>query len=260
MLQNKDVYSAPDVAAGYGRQTHLQPPEETILRLMMPFLSGARMLDVGVGGGRTALHFAKWVREYVGTDYSESMIRECERRFAGYPAHISFRVCDARSMEMFEDGSFDFILFSHNGIDSVSHEDRLKILGEIRRVGKPGSHFCFSSHNLNWCANFFEMSRMISLDPRRAVRTAKRLVYRFYYNRSVSAAAVRNSPYIMFNEGSQSRKLLTYFVRPREQLAQLQGHFTNVRIFSQATGEEIKDLSRLGDAEDPWLYYLCNLK
>ena len=42
----------------------------------------------------------------------------------------------------------------------------LKILKEVALVGKPGGSFCFSSHNLNWCANLFELRRMISLDPK----------------------------------------------------------------------------------------------
>src|SRR5438477_13063427 len=102
MDRNLDTYSLREVAAGYARESHLQLPEESILRLILPKLPTARMLDLGVGGGRTTLHFAKWIREYVGADYSPSMILECQRRFSGYPNHISFRVCDARSMEIFE--------------------------------------------------------------------------------------------------------------------------------------------------------------
>src|SRR5262249_12955489 len=162
--------------------SHLQPPEETILRLLLPGLATARMLDLGVGGGRTTLHFAKWVHEYVGADYSPSMITACQKRFSGYPAHISFQVCDARALGLFESASFDFVLFSFNGLDYVGHDDRLKILQEIRRVGNPGGHFCFSSHNLNWCAQFFEWRRMLSLNPTIAARAAKRLLRRYLYN------------------------------------------------------------------------------
>src|SRR5205809_745633 len=123
MIDNQYVYHRSKVAAQYSQQSYLEPSEEIILHLLLPDLPNARMLDLGVGGGRTTLHFAKWAKEYVGADYSPSMIAQCQRRFSGYPAHLSFRVCDARSMGMFETGSFDFTLFSFNGIDSVSHED-----------------------------------------------------------------------------------------------------------------------------------------
>lgn len=257
MLQNKKVFDATSVAQGYASQSHLHPPEETILRLLLPHLSGAKMLDIGVGGGRTTLHFAKWVREYVGTDYSESMITECLRRFAGYPSNISFRVCDARSMEMYPDNSFDFVLFSFNGIDTVGHEDRLKILQEAHRVTKAGGHFCFSTHNLNWAVNLFEWQRLISLNPRKLMHTVKRLGLRVLYNSKVRLATVRSAPYVMFNDGAHYRQMLVYYVRPVEQLAQLQKNFTEVRIFSLAAGQEIKDLGQLKTIEDSWLYYLC---
>jgi ubiquinone/menaquinone biosynthesis C-methylase UbiE len=259
MICNEDVYRRAGVALGYARQSDLQPPEETILRLMLPNLPRAKMLDLGVGGGRTTLHFAKWTREYVGADYSESMISECRRRFSTYPDHISFAVCDARSMEIFASGSFDFILFSFNGIDYVAHADRLKILKEIRRVGKPGGWFCFSSHNLNSCAQLFELPRMVSLNPRFAVRTAKRLVLRFL-NWRVRTATVMRSPYMVITDASHDRQLRTYYIRPEEQLAQLSEDFTDVQVFSLATGAEVRDQNELRNVEDSWLYYLCRIK
>ncbi len=238
----------------------LQLAEQTILRLLAPRLPGARMLDVGVGGGRTTLHFAKCVREYIGVDYSPGMIRECRQRFAGYPAHISFAVCDAAAMGMFATDSFDFILFSYNGIDYVGHEDRLKILKEVWRVGKPGADFCFSSHNLNWAANLFELRRMVSLDPRRALQNAKRLVLRFVFNRGVRAAAVRDSPWFVLNDGAHRRRLLTYYIRPLAQISQLEGDFEDVRVFSHVTGAELAGRNEIARDRDWWLYYWCRIK
>ena len=51
MIQNKDAYRLPFVVANYARKSDLQAPEETILRLLLPRLPTARMLDLGVGGG-----------------------------------------------------------------------------------------------------------------------------------------------------------------------------------------------------------------
>lgn len=259
MTRNEDVYRLPGVAAEYARMSALFPPEETILRLMLPELPTARMLDLGVGGGRTTLHFARCVREYVGADYSESMIRECQRRFATYPDPLSFVICDARSLRMFASGSFDFILFSFNGIDYVNHSDRLIILKEIRRVGKPGGRFCFSSHNLNYGVQRFELRQMITLNPKFAKRTAKRLVLRFVYNWRVRAATVRRSQYMMINDGAHSCQLLTYYIRPEEQLGQLSENFSDIRVFSLVSGSEILGHSELRNVQDSWLYYLCRI-
>lgn len=259
MTRNEHVYGLPEVAAAYAQGSALLPPEETILNLLLPELRTARMLDLGVGGGRTTLHFARYVREYVGGDYSATMIRECERRFASYPNRFSFMVCDARSLQMFVNGSFDFILFSLNGIDSVDHSDRLTILKEIRRVGKPGGWFCFSSHNLNFAARHWELRQIVSLNPRFAKRTAKGLVLRFVYNWRIRAATLRRSQYMMINEWAHSRRVVTYYIRPEEQLSQLSEHFTDVRVFSFASGCEIHEESELRNVQDMCLYYLCRI-
>jgi SAM-dependent methyltransferase len=163
-------------------------------------------------------------------------------------------------MEMFETGYFDFILFSHNGIDYVDHDDRLKILKEIRRIGKSGGYFCFSTHNLNSLANLFEWRRAVSLNPKLAVRTAKRLALRFFCNRGVSAGKVRTSPYVLINDGAHHRQLLTHYIKPLEQIAQLENDFTDIRVFSLASGAEIKDRTQLNTNEDVWLYYLCRIR
>lgn len=258
MSRNEDVYGLPEIATVYAQQSELLAPEQTILDLLLPELRTARMLDLGVGGGRTTLHFARCVREYVGVDYSPNMIRECRRRFATYPEPLSFAVCDARSLAIFADESFDFILFSLNGIDYVDHADRLAILKEIGRVGKPGGWFCFSTHNLNYCAQLFELRNIISLNPKFAKRTAKALALRFLYNWRVRAVGLGRSPYMMINDGSHSRQLLTYYIRPEQQLNQLRGGFKEVRVFRSA-GSEILGRDEFRKIQDPWVYYLCRI-
>lgn len=259
MIRNQQVYRLADVAGVYARESSLFAPEQTILRLLSPELRNARMLDLGVGGGRTTLHFAECVREYVGADYSDTMIRECKKRFAASPSSLSFVECDARSLQMFASGSFDFILFSCNGIDSVNHADRLTILEEIRRVGTPGGWFCFSSHNLNFAARLFASDNAIGRNAGFAKRGFKRLVWRFVYNWRISASALQHSPHILITEPAHSRRVATYYIRPEEQLNQLREHFANVRVFSFASGSEILTNEELRHAPDICLYYLCRI-
>ena len=51
-------------------------------------------------------------------------------------------------MNICPDSFFSFILFSFNGIDCISHEDRFRVFKEVQRVGRAGVLFCFSTHNL----------------------------------------------------------------------------------------------------------------
>ena len=55
-------------------------------------------------------------------------------------------------------------------------------------------------------------------------------------------------------------KMRMYYIRPLAQMVQLSEAFTDVRVFSLATGAEITDQSRLSVVEDLWLYYLCKIK
>ena len=92
------------------------------------------------------------------------------------------------------------------------------------------------------------------------LQTAKRLALRFFHNRNVRAEAVWNSPYAMINDGAHNCKLLTYYIGPLEQIAQLKENFTDIQVFSLATGARIENLNQLKRIEDAWLYYLCQIK
>lgn len=140
IIQNKKLFAYNPNR--YLKEIQLQKPEQVILDKLKNKLKDMKMLDIGVGTGRTTLHFANLVKKYIGIDYSKELIDICKKRFS----NLNFKVCDARNMEIFENNSFDFILFSYNGLDCVSHEDRLKILYEIIRICKNEGYFCFSTH------------------------------------------------------------------------------------------------------------------
>jgi len=98
-----------DYVEYYAHESYIEKAEETIINLLKENLSKMKMLDIGVGGGRTTLHFAHLVNEYVGSDYDENMIYACRKRFPDFDNTVSFLPADARSMNIFEDGFFDFI-------------------------------------------------------------------------------------------------------------------------------------------------------
>lgn len=108
------------------------------------------MLDVGVGLGRTTPYFAPVVASYVGIDYSLPMVESCIARLGDRFSNVSLDVGDVRDLGRFAAGSFDFVLFSYNGLDSIGHDDRLIALAELRRVTDAAGYIFFSSHNLLW--------------------------------------------------------------------------------------------------------------
>lgn len=257
-MSNKNVYKKKRIVNIYSSHTELQKPEETILNILKNDLSEMRMLDIGVGGGRTTLHFAKLVKKYVGIDYSEEMIEACRRRFDGYPADIAFQVCDARNLDIFKDNSFDFVLFSFNGIDYVSNKERLAILGEIKRILNPGGFFCFSTHNLQSIHKLFDFRRQLCLNVDLLKKIIRWFLIRFIYNKNINVKNLKSAEFAVFNDGAERFGLQTYYIDPLRQIEQLQPYFKSVRTFLLKSGSEIDKTALSNSSSEDWIYYLCN--
>ena len=111
--KNKKTYSRSNIARYYKQLSMLQPAEKTILELFQDRLPNMKMLDIGIGGGRTTQHFGTVTAEYTGIDYSTEMIAACQQKFANSPQPMSLKpmslkVVDARDMSQFGDNYFDF--------------------------------------------------------------------------------------------------------------------------------------------------------
>lgn len=102
-----------------------------------------KILDLGCGTGRTTAVLDKMGFHVIGADLSESYLEEaCE-----VTSDVDFCVSDATSLP-FNDETFDYVLFSYNGIDDIMPEGkRYMALLEIQRVLKPEGIFLFSTHN-----------------------------------------------------------------------------------------------------------------
>lgn len=253
MMSNKTTYESRDIVKRYANLDYLQKPEETILDHLAPQLKHMKMLDIGVGGGRTTSYFAPLSAEYVGIDYSAAMIKACTTRFADAYKNTSFKVCDVRFMNAFLSSSFDFVLFSYNGIDSMSHEDRMMSLREIKRVMRKSGVFCFSTHNLG---------SIVNLRSSRA-KSFPRLLYNIFVKNPLLTLLNENFDhlqkrrYCIIRDGTHRFRLKLYYIKPAEQIKQLADlRFTNTTIY-HLSGKEIKEPSGFEGVTDHWLYYLC---
>jgi len=235
-MSNLETYNKTKWVQHYYQVDNLQPAEATILYFLGKDLKDKTMLDIGVGGGRTTFHFAPRVKKYIGVDYSEGMVEACKKRFAGYPCDVTFEMCDAKSMSNFGDRTFDFVLFSFNGLDSLSPADRLTALGEIHRVGKNGSYFCFSTHNLQSAARIFEVDLRFLRHPRRAVKDCLRwFLLRYWHNRGLAIETLNSVEHALITDGALGYGLRLHYVKPSAQVAQLGAWFEDVRVFPPNT-------------------------
>ncbi len=282
-VSSEEHFARAEVVREYASFDFLLPPEGAILEILADELPGWRVLDLGVGGGRTSRHLAGRVREYVGVDYSPAMIQACEEhvspRLSG-PA--SFRVADARDLREFESGSFDFVLFSFQGLDSIAdHTERLQALREIRRVLREEGWLAFSSDNLAFLRELLTVRSLVrgllsaglgSTGKRRPSlrRLARHLGHGLRRRRLNSEILTSRAPfgrhvylrppYELSPDGFAREASLIeidgYAIEPAAQVSQLESvGYDDVRLFTW-TGKE----AHLGDREllrSQWVYYLC---
>jgi ubiquinone/menaquinone biosynthesis C-methylase UbiE len=255
--QNQMVYASVSLVSYYSQLNQLQPAEAAILDHLRDRLPTMKMLDIGIGGGRTTQHFLPLVGHYTGIDYATEMIAVCRRRFAASSQPANLAVMDARDLRQFDDNSFDFILFSFNGIDYVSHRDRLRILKEIHRVGKPGCVVLFSSHNLQSMARLFDYRQHLSRNPLKTYADLAMWGLTRLLNPAITLDLINAAPHLVLKDESHNFRLQTYYIRPAEQVKQLEFGFNTIEIYPWTQRVKLAPLSEAYLEPDLWLYYFC---
>ena len=252
---NKAAWHRPDVAINLSTGHGLQPPEQAVMDKLGPWLEGKRMLDVAVGAGRTTPYFAPIVGSYLGTDFSAPILEEARSSVGDQFSNVSFAVEDMRDLSGYETGSFDFVLCSFNGLDCIDHDERLAVLSEFRRVCDPSGALFFSSHNLGSLRDLFRLE-----DERQPglVDKVRRLArYGVLRTLNQSPRRLMTKPHAMVRDGALNFGLNHYYVRPEEQVAQLNlAGFPSVEVYG-LDGRLIAG-SALDEATDGWLYYLAS--
>jgi ubiquinone/menaquinone biosynthesis C-methylase UbiE len=141
-IKNRDAFNSEEAVAEYVSSNKLTACEEYVVsRYLEP---QSRVLELGVGGGRCTPALLKKASAYVGLDYAEQMVKACQKRFPD----LDFRTQDAADLSAFADSSFDFVIFSFNGLGYLyPATHRQKCIDECFRVLRPGGRFLFSAHN-----------------------------------------------------------------------------------------------------------------
>lgn len=246
---NQEGYAVTDVAMYYAGLKELFPGEKVLFKKLSKKIENSTILDIGIGGGRTTKHLLPLTSEYTGVDYVPKYIDIVNRMFG--PAG-KFLVEDARDLSGFANESFDFVLFSYNGIDVVSHEDRLKVLSEVHRVLRKGGTFMFSSHNRNyryfrkpyWLKDWRFNPKLIKNVLAYLILMPKRLKMRKH--------EIFTDEYAIINDSDHRYSFLFYYISIAEQLKQLAeiGFVDNESY--DANGELVT-----ADTESFWIYYLA---
>ncbi len=247
---NKSTYESPNIVSLYCSGP-IQCAELRILVTYKDDYWGRRALDIGVGAGRTTEVMRTLNVDYTAVDYSELMIRQCGTRFPD----ARCMHCDARDMSCFDDRSFDFVMFSNNGLDCLVHDDRMRALREINRVLGGDGLFVFSTHNRDYSHARSNPRLTLSLDPFRQARFLYRHMRRWSNHRQNRRHERFEETYWILNDRSHLYSLLTYYIGVPDMVRQL----------SDVGFEAIEVLGRDGlplalDAPDngsSWIYYVA---
>jgi ubiquinone/menaquinone biosynthesis C-methylase UbiE len=209
----------------YATNDDLNAPEKAAFASVAAEFRNKRILDLGVGAGRTTPALIDISSDYVGIDYVAEMVTACRARFQG----VRFEHMDARSMPRFSDQSFDLIVFACNGISMVDHEGRLAILKEIRRLLTSSGMLVFSTYNRasDEHDRWFEFPKLVaSKNPARlaantarfVLRSGRSLINRLRYMRH----EVRTEEYTILNDRCHEYATMLYYITLQDQLKQLQ--------------------------------------
>jgi ubiquinone/menaquinone biosynthesis C-methylase UbiE len=252
VLDVKSAYRRLDIVEHYASTSELTTAERVLFERLHPEIAGKKVLDIGIGTGRTTPHLAALSGRYIGLDYSPEMVQRAREIHPG----LEILECDARDLSRFGPAVFDFVLFSFNGIDSVSDADRYVVLRQVYTALRPGGIFMFSAHNL--------ASKRTSAFSFKNIHWKSRPIELLsacaYYVKGVlnhlhaRSTQVRTADYALLTERATNYQYLNYYVSKALQVEQLERTgFKNMEIFTEdGRPTLVQNVDR-----DRWLYYVA---
>jgi len=245
---NRVAYASPVSLDWFDDLDLIFDAEAVILREITPVIKDKKLLDIGIGGGRTTQYLLEISRDYTGIDYTPRYVALAQEK---YP-EVKILCCDARDLRVFDEQTFDFALISFNGIDYMIHDDRIRTLKEIHRVLKPNGLFMFSSHNrdykhfdkLPWQEGGFDFDHL-----RSCLHTLIHLPQHYLMKKH----EVRTDDYAIINDPAHEFSLLTYYISIAEQIMQL-----GEAGFDDSAAYDIDGNPTGHDSNSAWIYYLTH--
>lgn len=237
---NIKTYSRHGVTKKYQRDDDLFLPERVVFGHLKKIYKNGRILDIGVGGGRTTQALLEISGDYCGIDYSAAMVKSAQDRFP----NIKFKHCDARDLSEFSSETVDVAVFSYNGIDYVGHLDRLRILKEIWRVLSPRGVFFFSTHNRNkpapiagWRPSTLGFREYPTVNPLRIAHRVLRYAQRLHRTVRLRKFVRHEEDFALLNDNAHNYGLITYYISISKQIEQLHSCGFQRVIAIDETGE-----------------------
>lgn len=243
---NKAAYANAESLGWFDDLDFILDTEAVILKEITPIIRDRKLLDIGIGGGRTTQFLLEISRDYTGIDYTPRYVELAQKK---YPA-AKILCCDTRDLRVLDEQTFDFVLISFNGIDYMAHDDRMRTLKEIHRVLKPNGLFMFSTHNRDY--RYFDklpwQEGRLDLDH---LRSCLHTLIHLRQHYRMKKHEVRTGHYAIVNDTAHEFSLLTYYISISEQMKQL-----GEAGFVDTAPYDIEGNPTTCDSNSAWIYYL----
>ncbi|HKS05082.1 MAG TPA: class I SAM-dependent methyltransferase [Gemmatimonadaceae bacterium] len=248
---NRRWYERLSAVDAFSTDDLLEPPLALTLLKYHDHIVGQPVLDIGVGAGRTTLYLSRLTPEYVGIDYSDSMVNHCRARFPS----TRFERCDMQDLSTFGSMMFRFVLISFAALDAIGHGPRQRTLREIARVLEPGGILAFSAHNRR-CARVrggptLDRSR----NPLTQAANVVRWVRRARNHVRMRAFEYEGADYALVNDPAHDFALLHYYISKDSQRRQLEAN--GFRLLEMYDHEGNPLAERSDDRGSPWIWYVA---
>jgi SAM-dependent methyltransferase len=259
---NRETWRNPSTVRWYRKsEGWTDPGEQAALGHVAAAAKDQPILDLGVGGGRTVPLLRAISRDYTAIDYTPELAEACKARYPDARVLLG----DARDLSRFAERSFQLVIFSFNGIDSVNADDRITILREVHRVLRPGGFFIFSAHNREGPGPREGFSFGV-YRTRNPLKLAARLVRRALHAprslrnyRRYSKLGYEGAGYSIANATAHDHGILVHYTSLDYQLRQLElaGFRRGPPVFANVDGRPIS----LGeDTRDVWWFHFVACK
>ncbi len=246
------IYRTPGVERLY-LGTALDTPETMALIKYQPRFAHRRMLDVGVGTGRTSRFLHPVASSYTCLDSSPPMVEYIRRHLPWLDVHLA----DMRDLSAWPAASFDFILASNNVLDAVSHEDRLLTLREFHRVLDTSGVLLFSSHNRRYHRALGGPRLHFSRNPVTQARYAVHYAVQLAHHARIRRFRRFENEYALLDDVGHDFQLLHYYIDRATQRHQLErSGFTLLDIFDD-NGTTLGGDRDRDDADSGTLLYVA---
>ena len=151
----RDDFNSINTVLHYARAAHfigLWKSEWALIERFLPDRT-APLLEAGCGAGRVAVGlWHQGYRNITAFDFASELIEQAEnlKQEQGI-AGITFLQADATRLGescLSEYGRFAGVLFMFNGMMQIpGRENRRSAMRELHRLGRPGAHFIFTTHD-----------------------------------------------------------------------------------------------------------------